>query len=41
VFDVVEKSSKYLLEIITLVPPVNKMGSDEVLILEVGHLYTL
>jgi hypothetical protein len=32
VFDIVEKSSKLLLEIITLVSPANKMGSDRVFI---------
>jgi hypothetical protein len=32
----VEKSSKYLLEIITLVSSVNKMGSDKVFIVEGG-----
>jgi putative NADH-flavin reductase len=32
VFDIAEKSSKFLLEIITLVPSVNKMGSDKVFI---------
>jgi len=32
VFDIVEKSSKFLLEIIILVSSVNKMGSDKVLI---------
>jgi hypothetical protein len=30
VFDIVEKSSKFLLEIIILVLPANKMGSDKV-----------
>jgi hypothetical protein len=32
VFDIVEESSKFLLEIITLVSSVNKMGSDKVFI---------
>jgi putative NADH-flavin reductase len=32
VFNIVEKSSKYLLEIITLVSLVNKMGSDKVFV---------
>jgi len=38
--NIVEKSSKFLLEIITLASSVNKMGSDKVL-LEVGHLSIL
>jgi hypothetical protein len=29
VFDIVEKSSKFLLEMITLVSSANKMGSDK------------
>jgi hypothetical protein len=41
VFDTVEKSRKFLPEIITLVSPANKMGSDKYLLLEVGHLYIL
>jgi hypothetical protein len=32
VFDIVEKSSKFLLEIITIVSSVNKMGSYKVFI---------
>jgi hypothetical protein len=34
VFDIVEKSPKFLLEIITLVSSTNKMGSDKVCIFE-------
>jgi hypothetical protein len=34
VFDIVEKSSKFVLEIITLVPSANKIGSDTVFIVE-------
>jgi hypothetical protein len=40
VFDIVEKSSKFLLEIIAQVSSANKMGSDKVFIVGVGHLYT-
>jgi hypothetical protein len=39
VSDNVEKLSKFLLEIITLVSSVNKMGSDKIFTLEAGHLY--
>jgi hypothetical protein len=31
-FDIVEKSSKFLLEIITLVSPANKIDSDKVFV---------
>jgi hypothetical protein len=41
VFDTVEKSSKFLLEIITLVSSVSKMGSDKTFVVEVGHLCIL
>jgi hypothetical protein len=34
VFDIVEKSSKFLPEIITLVSSENEMGSDEVFIVD-------
>jgi hypothetical protein len=36
VFDIVEKSSKFLLEVITLVSSMNKMGSDKVVIVGCG-----
>jgi hypothetical protein len=39
--DIVEKSSKFSLQIITLVSSVNKIGSAKYLLLEVGHLYIL
>jgi hypothetical protein len=41
VFDIVEKSSKFLLPIITLVSSANKMGCGKYLLMEVGHLYIL
>jgi hypothetical protein len=37
--DILEKSSKFLLEIITVVSSANEMGSTKYLLLEVGHLY--
>jgi hypothetical protein len=39
VFDIVEKPSKFLLEIITLVSTANKMASDKVFIVGGSHLH--
>jgi hypothetical protein len=41
VFDIVEKSSKFLLEIITLVSSVNEMGSDKVFIVGGRSFYIM